>query len=291
MTLSPSAGDAWPAPAKLNLMLHITGRRPDGYHTLQTVFQLLDVGDTLDFKVREDGVIARYSEWHGVASHDDLIVKAATALQRVSGCRLGVDIRLTKWLPVGGGLGGGSSDAATTLVALNHLWALDCTVDELAEIGLQLGTDVPVFVHGDTAWASGVGEVVQAVSLPESWYLVITPDCVVSTASVFKDALLTRNTPEITMAHFLRNGGHNDCEALVCLRYPEVASALDWLRRFGKARLTGTGASVFIGFDQRQQAQSVYERRPEGWRGFVARGANVSPLKARLAREATLEIV
>ena len=276
---------AWLAPAKLNLMLHITGRRPDGYHTLQSVFQLLDFGDRLDFEVREDGAIFRHSKWQGVTEDEDLIVKAATALQSAADCRLGADIHLSKRLPVGGGFGGGSSDAATTLVALNHLWGLSFSFSDLAKIGLQLGADVPVFVYGDTAWATGVGEKVQAISLPELWYLAITPDLGASTAAVFQDPLLTRHTAEITIADFRRDGGHNDCEAVVCRRYPEVAATLAWLNQFGDAKLTGTGASVFAGFKTRHKAQSVYERLPKGWRGFVAQGVNVSPLKTRLMRE------
>ncbi|MFT5425709.1 MAG: 4-diphosphocytidyl-2-C-methyl-D-erythritol kinase [Gammaproteobacteria bacterium] len=275
----------WPAPAKLNLMLHITGRRNDGYHLLQTVFQFIDFSDSLDFRIRDDGKISRQSNWDGVVEADDLIIHAAKALQQESGCQSGADISLEKRLPSGAGLGGGSSDAATTLVALNHLWGLEFTVEKLADIGLQLGADVPVFVHGHAAWAEGVGEQLTPIEPKEPWYLVVKPDCCVSTMEVFSSPDLTRNTPAIRIRDFQRDGGHNDCESVVKDLYQEVAEALDWLGQFAVAKMTGTGSCVFAGFDKQQQAESVYEKLPQGWEGFVAKGLNHSPLQTRLKKE------
>ena len=279
----------WPAPAKLNLMLHITGRRQDGYHLLQTVFQFIDFSDSLDFSIRDDGVISRQSDWQVVAEADDLIVHAAKLLQQMSACDLGADISLQKRLPTGGGLGGGSSDAATTLVALNYLWGLELSIEQLAEIGLQLGADVPVFVHGKAAWAEGVGERLTAIEPEESWYLVLLPDCSVSTREVFNLSDLTRNTPAIRIRDFLEDGGHNDCESVVRNLYPQVVEALDWLGQFAVARMTGTGSCIFAGFDKQQQAESVHEKLPQGWEGFVAKGLNNSPLQIRLEQENTAQ--
>lgn len=279
----------WPAPAKLNLILHITGQRQDGYHLLQTVFQFINFYDSLDFHIRDDGIISRQSSWNGVAEADDLIIRAAKSLQQESGCQLGADISLEKKLPAGAGLGGGSSDAATTLVALNHLWGLSLTIDNLADIGLRLGADVPVFVRGHAAWAEGVGEQLTPIEPKESWYLVVKPDCCVSTMEVFKSTDLTRNTPAIRIRDFLRNGGHNDCEFVVKNLHEEVALALDWLGQFAAAKMTGTGSCVFAGFDKQQQAESVYEKMPQGWEGFVAKGMNHSPLILRLEKENTVQ--
>ncbi len=275
----------WPAPAKLNLILHITGQREDGYHLLQTVFQFIDFSDSLDFTLRNDGIISRQSNWDGVTEADDLSVRAAKSLQLESGCQQGVDIHLHKKLPVGAGLGGGSSDAATTLVALNHLWDVGLSVDQLVDIGLKLGADVPVFVRGKAAWAEGIGEKLTPIDPKESWYLVIRPDCCISTMEVFNSSDLTRNTPSIRIRDFLRDGGHNDCESVVRNLHPEVAEALDWLGQFTDARMTGTGSCVFAGFDNQQQAKSVYEKLPQGWEGFVAKGLNHSPLLTRLEQE------
>ena len=285
MISRPMVSRHWPAPAKLNLILHIIGQRQDGYHLLQTVFQFIDFSDLLDFNLRDDAVISRQSDWQGVVEADDLIIRAAKALQQASACRLGVDIILQKRLPAGGGLGGGSSDAATTLVALNHLWGLELTVDQLAEIGLQLGADVPVFVRGKAAWAEGVGEQLTAIEPEEYWYLVLRPDCSVSTEKVFNSSDLTRNTPAIRIRDFLEDGGHNDCESVVRDLYPQVAEALDWLGQFAVARMTGTGSCIFAGFDKQQQAESVYEKLPQDWEGFVVKGLNNSPLQIRLAQE------
>jgi len=285
MTSGAKISRHWPAPAKLNLILHITGQRQDGYHLLQTVFQFIDISDSLDFSIRDDAVISRQSDWQGVAEADDLIVRAAKSLQQASACNLGADINLQKRLPAGGGLGGGSSDAATTLVALNHLWGIDFSIDQLAEIGLQLGADVPVFVRGKAAWAEGVGEQLTAIEPEECCYLVLCPDCSVSTEEVFNSSDLTRNTPAIRIRDFLEEGGHNDCESVVRNLYPQVAEALDWLDQFAVARMTGTGACIFAGFDKQQQAESVYEKLPQGWEGFVAKGLNNSPLQIRLDQE------
>jgi 4-diphosphocytidyl-2-C-methyl-D-erythritol kinase len=280
---------AWPAPAKLNLFLHVLGRRSDGYHELQTVFQFIDVTDELDFTVRDDGTINRRSGAAGVAAENDLIVKAARALQGHSGTRFGVDIALRKNIPIGGGLGGGSSDAATTLVALNWLWSLRLSQEQLAEIGLILGADVPIFVHGHSAFAEGVGEKFSAVTPPAPWYLVIKPDCEVATAAVFGAAELTRNTPPITIADFLSGAGRgerfgNDCEPVVRARYPQVAEAMDWLsQRASPAQLTGTGSCVFASFATREEAASRLAELPARWQAFVTRGMNRSPLMERLA--------
>ena len=289
MTSRPTISRHWPAPAKLNLMLHITGRRQDDYHLLQTVFQFIDFSDSLDFSIRDDDVIFRQSDWQVVAEADDLIVHAAKLLQQLSACNLGADINLQKRLPTGGGLGGGSSDAATTLVALNYLWGLELSIEQLAEIGLQLGADVPVFVHGKAAWAEGVGERLTAIEPEESWYLVLRPDCSVSTKEVFNLSDLTRNTPAIRIRDFLEDGGHNDCESVVRNLYPQVAEALDWLAQFAVARMTGTGSCIFAGFDKQQQAESVHEKLPQGWEGFVAKGLNNSPLQIRLEQENTAQ--
>jgi len=277
-----AAERAWPAPAKLNLFLHITGRRPDGYHTLQTVFQLLDYGDELTFDLRPDGVIRRLQGAAGVAEEQDLTVRAAARLQREAGVWQGVDIRVLKRIPMGAGLGGGSSDAATTLVALNALWGVNWPLERLAGLAVELGADVPVFVHGYTAWAEGVGERLRPLRLPERWYVVITPNCTVSTGRVFSDPALTRNTPPIKMVDFAYAETRNDCEHVVRECYPEVARALDWLGRWRGARLTGTGASVFAAFPERAQARRAAAQVPPAWEVFVARGVNRSPLLDRL---------
>lgn len=277
----------WPAPGKLNLFLHITGRRDDGFHLLQTVFQLLDYGDRLAFTPREDGQICRLTELAGVPADRDLIVRAARALQELTGCSHGVDIEIDKRLPMGGGLGGGSSNAATTLVALNRLWDTRLEVDQLAELGMQLGADVPVFVRGHTAWAEGIGEQLQPLTLPERWYLVLIPPVTVSTAEIFSDSHLRRDCPPITIRDFLAEPGSarwgNVCEAPVRSRYPEVAAALDALGALAPAYLTGTGACVFAVFDSRTDAEAVQEQLGENWQSFVAQGVNESPLNTVLS--------
>ena len=276
----------WPAPAKLNLFLHVTGRRPDGYHELQTVFQLIDLCDTVAIRVGDDGRIERPSGPVGVEPDSDLTVRAAKALQAATGCRMGASIRITKRIPMGGGLGGGSSDAATVLLALNHLWRCGLSVDELARLGLPLGADVPVFVRGSSAWAEGVGERLEPVELPERWYVVIHPGVAVPTKDVFQSPELTRNTPVITIRAFFGPGGlagsRNDCEPVVRALYPEVADALTWLEKFAPARLTGTGSCIFAAFGSAIEAERVAARAPDRWRAFVARGLNVSPVHGRL---------
>lgn len=272
------------SPAKLNLFLHITGRRADGYHTLQTLFQLLDYGDTLHFS--ESDTLKLSPDLPGVAMNDNLIVRAAHLLQNHTGCKRNTAIKLEKRLPLGGGIGGGSSNAATTLLALNALWQLGLSIDELAALGLQLGADVPVFVRGDTAWAEGVGEQLQAVAIPPRNYLILVPPCAISTARIFSDPALTRNTSPITIAAFLREGGHNDCEPVAKKLYPEVDFALSRLNRFASAQMTGTGACVFASFDEHATAESVLQQilqqLPPAFRGFVATGVNRSPVHTAL---------
>ncbi|MGD2117839.1 MAG: 4-(cytidine 5'-diphospho)-2-C-methyl-D-erythritol kinase [Chromatiales bacterium] len=269
---------ALPAPAKLNLMLHIVGQRADGYHLLQTVFQFLDYGDELTFRLTQDGRISRSATQHAVPPEQDLIVRAASVLQDKAGTGQGVQIHIDKRLPMGGGLGGGSSDAATTLLALNKLWQLEFSTDELAQLGLSLGADVPVFVRGHAAWAEGVGEQLQPVDLPEPWFVVIAPGCAVSTAEIFSDSDLTRNSPLTTIADFLEHGGHNDCEPVVRRRYPQIAQLMDWLQQFAQPRLTGTGACIFASFANESDARKVQQQTPQGCQAFVARGCNRSPL-------------
>ncbi|UTW09156.1 4-(cytidine 5'-diphospho)-2-C-methyl-D-erythritol kinase [Pseudomonas benzenivorans] len=272
-----------PAPAKLNLMLHILGRRADGYHELQTLFQFLDHGDQLGFSVREDGQIRLHTEIPGVAHDNNLIVRAARQLQQQAGCPLGADIWLDKRLPMGGGIGGGSSDAATTLLGLKQLWRLDWNEDSLAELGLGLGADVPVFVRGRAAFAEGVGEQLTPVELPEPWFLVAVPQVLVSTAEVFSDPELTRDTPPIKVRSLLEGGGRNDCQPVVQKRYPEVRNALILLNKFVSARLTGTGACVFGSFPNRVDADKVARQLPATLPSFVAQGRNVSMLHRKLA--------
>lgn len=276
-------GAPWPAPGKLNLTLRVLGRREDGYHRLQTLFQFIDYGDWLSFAPRADGQIRLLTEIPGVSAASDLSVCAARRLQAATACKLGADLSIDKRLPLGGGLGGGSSDAATTLVALNRIWGTGLSEDELAVLGLALGADVPVFVRGRAAWGEGVGENLTPVELPEPWYLVMAPACAVSTAAVFADPELTRNSPSIKIADFLAGDDRNDCLGLVRLRYPVVAKALDWLGGFSRGRLTGTGACVFAIFGSAEDACAVLNQAPAGLRGYVAKGMNRSPLLHRLA--------
>jgi 4-diphosphocytidyl-2-C-methyl-D-erythritol kinase len=275
----------WPAPAKINLFLHITGRRPDGYHTLQTVFQLLDYGDTLHFRRSTDPDLHFTCSNPQLETGDNLVLKAARLLQQQLPVPRGAHIHLDKVLPMGGGLGGGSSDAATTLIALNRLWEAGQTPEQLAQLGLQLGADVPVFVHGYTAWAEGIGETLEPLHLPEDWFVVLTPPCEVSTAEVFRHSELTRNSAPLRIRAFPFSGSKNDCESVTCMLHPEVKTALDWLTRHmavgvpgGEARMTGTGSSVFARFNSREQAAKVLALKPGSLNGFMARGTNVSPL-------------
>jgi 4-diphosphocytidyl-2-C-methyl-D-erythritol kinase len=275
----------WPAPAKLNLFLHVTGRRSDGYHTLQTVYQLVDLADELRFAPRADAEIRRVAGPDAVPASEDLCVRAARRLQAAAGRPIGADIRLEKRIPVQGGLGGGSSDAATTLVALNEIWGLRLPVDTLAELGLELGADVPLFVRGQSAWAEGVGERLAPLELPPRHYAIVFPGVGIRTAEVFQAPELTRKTPETTIRGFLQAGGRNDCEPVVTGRSPEVRRALAWLAARGEARMTGTGSCVFAAFADRVAAEAALEGLPTEWRGFVARGLDRSPLQERLAAE------
>jgi len=267
------------SPAKLNLFLHITGRRPDGYHALQTLFQLLDWGDQLHFTPNHSGSITLESSAPGIPLEDNLIVRAAQVLQQGS---LGAHIVLQKQIPTGAGLGGGSSNAATTLLALNHLWGLQLTRATLQSLGTRLGADVPVFVGARTAWAEGIGDILTPIELPERWYLILVPKCHVSTAEIFAHRQLTRNSIPIKMATFFEGDSRNDFQQLVRGIYPEVDKALKVLANFGEARLTGTGACVFISFDNADQASRAQTQLPGGWTSILARGVNASPLPIEL---------
>jgi len=275
-------GPDYPAPAKLNLFLHVVGRREDGYHLLQSVFCLIDRCDTLRFRVREDGQIRRLSDLRGVAPEDDLVVRAARMLKEASGTALGADIEVEKVIPMGGGLGGGSSDAATTLLALDRLWRTGFGSEALAELAPSLGADVPFFLFGTSAWVEGVGERLTAIDLAERWYLVLTPPVGVPTGSVFAAPELTRDTEPLKMADFSaqqQDRFKNDLEAVVIARFPEVRASLEWLRRHGKARMTGSGSCVFAGFDTHEEAQQVLGRLPAPMTGFVAKGLTYHPLR------------
>ena len=284
----------WPAPAKLNLFLQITGQRDDGYHNLQTVFQFLDVADRLRFVVRDDGKIVRKTDNEGVKPDDDLVIKAAKALQQATDTRQGADIYLQKILPMGGGVGGGSSDAATSLVVLNHLWDTGLNVGELAKIGLDLGADVPVFIHGHAAFAQGVGEQLEEISPVESWFLVVQPEVNVSTAEIFNNSQLTRDCPAIRICD-LQIGTTNEArifdelgnvfEPVVAKQYPEIAEVIQYLRKYANARLTGTGACVFATFASKEEAEQVLNKLPDHWTAFVAKGLNRSPLQVMLAAD------
>ncbi len=279
-----AAQTAWPAPAKLNLFLHVTGRRADGYHELQTLFQLIDLCDTVTIDVREDGQIERPLGPPGVPVEADLTVRAAQALRSATGTRLGASLKVHKRIPLGAGLGGGSSDAATTLLALNELWDCGLSVSELASLARPLGADVPVFVQGSSAWAEGVGEHLTPVTLPAKWYVIVYPGVAVSTREVFQSPALTRNSPLITLRAFFESGGRNDCEPVVRSRVPQVAEALEWLARLAPARLTGTGSCVFTACASAAEAERLAARVPDRWVSFVARGLNSSPVHELLER-------
>jgi 4-diphosphocytidyl-2-C-methyl-D-erythritol kinase len=268
-----------PAPAKLNLFLHVVGRRADGYHLLQTLFRFIDFSDTLHFTLRADGAVRRTSVLDGVAEDQDLCVRAARLLQQESACRLGVDIAVDKRIPMGGGLGGGSSDAATTLLALNRLWNLGFPRERLMQLGLRLGADVPVFIFGDNAFAEGVGEHLQAYPLPETWYVVLFPPVHVPTAQIFSRPELTRDTISLKIRDLSTHRLHNDLQPVVCRLYPEVERHLAWLGQFGSAMMTGSGACVFAGFGDQAAAEAVLARLPGDMRGIVARGLPSHPLK------------
>ena len=286
----------YPAPAKLNLFLHVVGRRDDGYHLLQSVFRLIDRADTVHLTLRDDGRVVREGELPGVPEDHDLTVRAARLLQAHAPHGAGVSIRLDKVLPMGGGLGGGSSDAATVLLALNRLWQVNLPRAALQQLALQLGADVPVFVFGQTAFAEGVGEILRPVSAPPAWYVVLTPPVQVPTAAIFAAPELTRNSPPLKIARFSAGMGHttlhglqpvesrsplvgrNDLQPVVVSRYPEVARHLEWLAQFGEARMTGSGACVFASFATEKAAHEVLRRLPETMQGFVAQGLDRHPL-------------
>jgi len=270
-----------PAPAKLNLFLHVVGRRPDGYHLLQTLFRFIDLHDTLHFTLREDSAVRRTNAVEGVAEEQDLCVRAAQLLQSETGCALGVDIEVEKRIPMGGGLGGGSSDAATTLIALNRLWSLGLSRSRLMQLGLRLGADVPVFIFGENAFAEGVGEELQAYPLADAWYVVLFPPVHVPTAEIFAHPELTRDTVSITMRALLseqKQQLRNDLQPVACDLYPEVARQIAWLGNFGKAMMTGSGACVFAEFASRSQAEAVLQQMPHGMCGVVAQGLARHPL-------------
>ena len=265
------------SPAKINLFLHITGRRADGYHELQSVFRLLDFGDTVHINVRKDGQINRTQDIAGVPEEQDLTIRAAKLLQVTTGTKLGADIHVDKHIPMGGGLGGGSSNAATVLLALNRLWNVNLKRSELLNLGLQLGADVPIFIFGENAWAEGIGEALQAIPLKPAHYVVLTPPVKVSTAAIFAHQDLTRDTLPAKMSAFCEGYGCNDLQPLVCRLYPEVGNCLNWLRQFGDARMSGSGASVFVAVGSLHSAQKILKAKPNGMTGFVASGLAKHP--------------
>jgi 4-diphosphocytidyl-2-C-methyl-D-erythritol kinase len=267
-----------PAPAKLNLFLHVTGRRADGLHLLQTLFRFIDLNDTLHFELRTDGVVHRTSSIEGVPEEEDLCVRAARLLQKKTGCTLGVNITLEKRIPMGGGLGGGSSDAATVLIVLNRLWQLGLSRQILMDTGLQLGADVPVFVFGENAFAEGIGEKLQAYPLPEAWYVVLFPPVHVPTAKIFSHSQLTRDSVSIIMRSLALQHCRNDLQAVVCKLYPEVASYLEELGKHGRALMTGSGACVFAEFATQGQAEAVLQKIPQQMRGVAVQGLAKHPL-------------
>ena len=271
-----------PAPAKLNLFLHITGRRADGYHLLQTVFTFLDFADEIRLTLRTDGLIKRPIGAHDVPEIQDLVVKAAQLLQQTTQTTLGVNIDVLKRIPMGGGLGGGSSDAATVLVGLNQLWQCGLGLEELAHLGLSLGADVPVFVRGQAAWAEGIGEILTPIELPPDWYIVIHPQVHVPTAALFADSLLTRDCTPITLAAFHAGQGKNVFQSVVEKRYSEVAKASQWLSQYASAQLTGSGSCLFAKVSSKLEGESILQDLPHEWFGFVAQGLAISPLQQKL---------
>ena len=273
----------FPSPAKLNLFLYINGKLPNGYHELQTLFQFLDFGDWLEMSIREeDNQIVLTPEIPNLKTEDNLIYRAAKLLQEKANIQFGANIHLDKILPMGGGVGGGSSNAATALIALNYLWQANLSIDELAKLGLTLGADVPIFVHGHAAFAEGVGEKITYCEPAEKWFVVLKPDDSISTAVIFQDQNLPRNTPKKSLEQLLSEPYVNDCEKVVINHYSNVEKALNWLLQYAPARLTGTGACVFAEFDHEAEAQAVFRQKPEEFFGFVAKGLNVSPLHAML---------
>lgn len=283
--LSASFGEPlrFPSPAKLNLFLYINGKLSNGYHELQTLFQFLDFGDWLEINVRsQDNQIVLTPEIPNLKAEDNLIYRAAKLLQEKTNIQQGASIHLNKILPMGGGVGGGSSNAATALVVLNYLWKANLSIDELSELGLTLGADIPIFVHGHAAFAEGVGEKITYCNPAEKWFVVLKPEDAISTAVVFQDPSLPRNTPKKPLEQLLKEPYQNDCEKVVVNHYSNVEKALNWLLQYAPARLTGTGACVFAEFDNEADAQAVFRHKPAEFFGFVAKGLNVSPLHAML---------
>jgi len=276
------------APAKINLFLHITGQRADGYHLLQTVFRLLDLYDTIQLKPTSDGVIKRINNVTGVPAEHDLCIRAAKLLQQHTHCQLGVELLVEKRIPIGGGLGGGSSDAATVILALNHMWQLNLSRRDLMSIGLKLGADVPFFIFGKNAWAEGVGELLEAINLHDAYYVVLNPNIHVSTAQIFANKQLTKNTIPKTMSDFSRTANSsavnlsaeftNDLEKIVCSEYPAVLDCINWLSQFGDAKMSGSGASVFLEVANEKIAAEICNQKPKNVLGFVAKGLNQHPL-------------
>jgi 4-diphosphocytidyl-2-C-methyl-D-erythritol kinase len=275
------------APAKLNLFLHVTGRRADGYHLLQSVFQLIDRSDTISIAIRDDGLIRRTNQIPGVAEESDLIIRAAQLLQAQTGSRLGANLTINKQIPMGGGLGGGSSDAASTLMALNHLWKCDLSRTELMQLGLQLGADVPFFLFGNNAFAEGIGEKLQAISTPDCWYLVIEPGVQVPTPAIFSAKQLTRDTKPIKIADFSSTAKmhwKNDLQAVACALFPQVGEAIQWLQTFGDARMTGSGACVFCAFADENSADQALKQVPERWTSWKAKSLSRHPMSDLLQK-------
>lgn len=277
--LDPAQPLCVPAPAKINLFLHIVGRRPDGYHMLQTAFRMLDWGDEITLQRRDDGLIVRTTDVPGVPAESDLVVRAARALQAASGSPFGADIGVLKRIPMGGGLGGGSSDAASVLLALNRLWGCGLSRQALQDLGLKLGADVPFFVFGETAFAEGVGEDLRPLAVPPAWYVMVAPPVSVPTAEIFSAKELTRDTEILIMQGFAAHKTRNDMQKVVCMKYPQVAEALEWLSQYGAARMSGSGACLFASFDSEGWARQVAANAPSGWKVWVAQGLDRHPLK------------
>lgn len=271
-----------PSPAKINLFLHVVGQREDGYHLLQTAFQFVDLYDEMIFKTREDNLIRVNAPSLDLPVEHNLVFKAAYLLQELAQCKKGIDITLHKRIPLGGGLGGGSSNAATTLLALNHLWGLHYSRTDLIKIGARLGADVPIFIYGKAAFAEGIGEHLQPIQLEEDWILLLFPPCQVATAKIFSDSELTRNTPEITITEFFEKGGRNDCEPIARKHFPEIADAIDCLSHYTTARMTGTGSGVFANFKDKNAALEIANKIPASLNGIILKGLNISPLQSAI---------
>lgn len=271
-----------PSPGKINLFLHVLGRRPDGYHLLQTAFQFIDFCDYLTFSLRSDSQIKLEAPSLDFPAEQNLIYRAAMLLRDYTGVNKGIEISVEKNIPLGGGLGGGSSNAATTLLILNLLWDTGLTLDELLALGLKLGADLPIFIDGRASFAEGVGEQLESVIYPEKWVLILMPPCSVDTGKIFSDSQLTRNTPPITIAEFFEKGGRNDCEPVARKHFPEIANALDWLGQYVPVKMTGTGSSIFAIFEDKETALQIFNKIPEPLTGIIVKGLNSSPLHSTI---------